>query len=135
MVDKRSLLLAGLIASGTVLLDYFGHLYLTSPMELPEYFVAKWFGAFLVSMLLVYFVRRIKIGSVNVTHAVSGGVLFAVYAGLYYGYVAPWLNIPVLAAPYSIEILGMTGSGNWWAWALLHFGAFYLAYRFVERTR
>lgn len=123
---------AALIASGTVLLDFLGHLYFTSPMEISTYFVAKWFGAFTATLIALNW----DIGTAFFKKvwgvAASGATIFALYAGLYYGFIAPLLKLPVLAAPNTIAIFGVTGFANNFLWFGLHFGSYYVSYRLMQ---
>lgn len=123
---------AALVASGTVLLDYLGHLYFTSPMEIPQYFVAKWFGALFATLIAFNWDIGTKLFRKPWGAALTGATVFAVYAGVYYGVIAPLLRIPVLAPPNTIAIFGVVGAANNVLWAGLHFGAYYASYRIMQ---
>ncbi len=76
-----------LIAAAFVFLDYVFHLFLTTPMEVPEYFVAKFIIASLSAYILVKYLKKFTYINIAIASAIHSTIASGYYYFLtIYGY-------------------------------------------------
>lgn len=91
------------IAALATVMEYIFHIYETSPMEVPLYFVAF----FIISFVGAFFINRYGI--------LGGAVIMTTLKGIYYA-VAVVLNVAgatIWNVAGWFEALGVTASGSW----------------------
>ncbi len=138
MRPRMILVAALLIGLGTMLIDLAFHFLLTSPMETPAYFLAKFLLAFIVAVPAIIFLRGLR-------GALIGGIVFDALTGVYY-YVAYFTRSTVLSCCYLSppavhglmnQTFGYLGgypiSSDLLTFAVVHFGAFFTSYLIVRR--
>lgn len=121
----RSLLIATI---GVYVVDYFSHLYFSTPMETPAYFLVKAVFFFIFSL---FFLRKefiFKKFNTRLKNALFGGVVIASFYGIYYN-VLPYFGYnPLGISLYGISFLGMGILGTGAAFGIIHTLSFVIGY-------
>ncbi len=111
---------------GVFVVDYFSHLFFSTPMESPAYFLAK-FGWFLIFSIL--FLSLIKLKKKEFLKVLIGGIVVSTVWGGYYNVFPLIFNYsPYGFALAGLSFLGMGLIGTGIAFGIVHTTAFIAGY-------
>lgn len=126
MINKNLLTKAGIVAGIAILLDYFGHYFLSTPMEPLSYFLIKFLIFFVGVVIYLNWFKR--------TSVLLASIIIAGALGVYYNILPSLYNFEPIGIPLSeISFLGQKGILSGIYFGILHVGGLLIGFKYSNK--
>ena len=126
MINKNLLKKAGMVSVIAIVLDFFGHYFLSTPMEPFGYFFIKFIIFYVGIVIYLNWFRKMPVLFASIVIAGALGVYYNVLPSLY--------NFETIGIPLSeISFLGQKGILSGIYFGILHVGGLLIGFKYSDR--